>query len=183
MPREVAPNFFPGGRSANPTRPGGAEPHPPPRLTPPYLCKNAPFETVDELRLVYGAYLDILYGEDVNLNGVLDPNENDGDVSPPSDDQNGRLDPGILEYVSVYTHEPSTTTNGTARVNVGDLGNPAQASQLRSLLQNAGVANPNLILARTTTPAAGTSGLEFYIRSGMGGARFRKNGVGGRNAK
>jgi len=47
------------------------------RLRPPYKCKNAPFETVDELRLVFGAQMDMLYGEDNNLNGVLDPNEND----------------------------------------------------------------------------------------------------------
>ena len=162
---------------------GGAESDTYLRLNPPYLCKNAPFETVDELRLVYGAHLYILYGEDVNLNGVLDPNENDGDVSPPSDDQNGRLDPGILEYVTVYSHEPSTTTNGTARVNVGDLGNPAQASQLRALLQNAGVANPNLILARTTTPPAVTSVLEFYIRSGMSAEDFAKIEVAIRNPR
>jgi hypothetical protein len=47
-------------------------------LQPPYNCKNAPYETIDELRLVYGLNMDILYGEDANLNGALDPNENDG---------------------------------------------------------------------------------------------------------
>ena len=181
MTPELAANIISWRSSANSNPSRGAESETYMRLNPPYLCKNAPFETVDELRLVYGAYLDILYGEDVNLNGVLDPNENDGDVSPPSDDQNGRLDPGILEYVTVYSHEPSTTTNGTARVNVGDLGNPAQAAQLRSLLQNAGVANPNLILARTTTPPSVTSVLEFYIRSGMSADDFAKIEVGVRN--
>ena len=181
MTPDLAANIISWRSSANSNLSGGVGSETYMRLNPPYLCKNAPFETVDELRLVYGAYLDILYGEDVNLNGVLDPNENDGDVSPPSDDQNGRLDPGILEYVTVYSHEPSTTTNGTARVNVGDLGNPAQATQLRSLLQNAGVANPNLILARTTTPPVVTSVLEFYIRSGMSADDFAKIEVGVRN--
>ncbi len=42
-----------------------------------YADKNAPFETVDELRLVYGADTTLLYGEDLNLNGVLDKNEKD----------------------------------------------------------------------------------------------------------
>jgi hypothetical protein len=88
------------------------------RLQPPYSCKNAPFETIDELRLVYNMDLETLYGEDTNLNGILDANENDGDVTPPYDDRNGRLDPGILEYVTVYTREPGTGTNGTARINV-----------------------------------------------------------------
>jgi len=40
-----------------------------------YLPKNAPFETVDELRLVYGATVDLLAGDDLNRNGVLDANE------------------------------------------------------------------------------------------------------------
>ena len=40
-----------------------------------YQAKNAPFETVDELRLVYGATVDLLAGDDLNRNGVLDANE------------------------------------------------------------------------------------------------------------
>ena len=56
---------------------GGAEDETYQRLNPPYRCKNAAFETTEELRLVNGAYLDLIYGEDANLNGVLDPNEND----------------------------------------------------------------------------------------------------------
>ena len=37
--------------------------------------KSAPFETVDELRLVYGTSIDMLVGDDVNRNGILDVNE------------------------------------------------------------------------------------------------------------
>ncbi len=85
-------------------------------LQTPYLCKNAPFETVDELRLVYGVDIDLLYGEDANLNGFMDPNENDGDVTPPSDNQDGHLDPGLFNYVTVYTHVPTLQTNGQPRV-------------------------------------------------------------------
>ena len=43
---------------------------------PSYQCKCDPFETVDELRLLYGADMDTLVGEDANRNGILDPNEN-----------------------------------------------------------------------------------------------------------
>src|SRR5665213_1394311 len=85
-------------------------------MQPPYLCKMTNFESVDELRLVYGMNMDLLYGEDANLNGILDPNENDGDTLPPHDNQDGRLDPGLLEYVTVCTHEPTVTSNGTGRV-------------------------------------------------------------------
>ena len=33
--------------------------------------------------MVYGMTLDYLYWEDANLNGALDPNENDGQFLPP----------------------------------------------------------------------------------------------------
>lgn len=41
------------------------------------------------------------------MNGVLDPNENDGDETPPADNSDGFLDYGILEYVTVFTNEPA----------------------------------------------------------------------------
>jgi type II secretory pathway component PulK len=93
-----------------------------------YADKNAPFETVDELRLVYGATEDMLVGEDLNRNGVLDANEKDLN-------RNGELDPGLFEDVTVYTREPNFHANGTMLTNV----NTAARSQIRSLLQSAGL--------------------------------------------
>jgi len=114
---------------------------------PPYLCKSDPFETVDELRLVYGATMDILVGEDVNRNGVLDPNEND-------DNQNGMADHGILEYLTVYTREPNTNSSG-AKVLI----NPVDTSALSSLLQtNFGDARANQILSRLGLVSQPTGG-------------------------
>lgn len=75
--------------------------------TPGYASKNAPFHSVEELRYLEGAEIEILYGEDINMNGVLDPNENDGDETPPADNSDGFLDYGILEYVTVFTTEPA----------------------------------------------------------------------------
>ena len=59
------------------------------RLTSPYRCKNAPFESIEELRLVYGFTPDILFKEDANLNGALDANENDDNVTAPNDNHDG----------------------------------------------------------------------------------------------
>lgn len=73
---------------------------------PPYQAKNAPFDSVEELRLLIGAEPALLHGEDFNQNGVLDFNENDGDASWPPDNQDGRLDAGIFEYVTVHTEKP-----------------------------------------------------------------------------
>lgn len=95
-----------------------------------YYPKYAPFETVDELRLVYGSSMDLLAGEDINRNGVLDENEKDLN-------SNGQLDPGLFEYTTVYTREPNFHADGTSLTNV----NTATESQLRDLFQNAGTAN------------------------------------------
>jgi hypothetical protein len=62
---------------------------------PGYACKNGPFESIEELALVNGATRTILYGEDANMNGVLDPNEDDGNKSDPPDNSDGKLDPAF----------------------------------------------------------------------------------------
>jgi len=95
-----------------------------------YVPKNAPFETVDELRLVYGATEDLLAGEDLNRNGVLDANEKDLN-------NNGELDPGLLEYVTVYTREPNFHADGTTLTNV----NTATLTQIQALFQYAGTSS------------------------------------------
>jgi type II secretory pathway component PulK len=93
-----------------------------------YEPKYAPFETVDELRLVYGATADLLAGEDINRNGVLDPNEKDLNG-------NGILDPGLFEYVTVYTREPNFHSDGSSLTNV----NTDSDEKIRSLLSSAGI--------------------------------------------
>ena len=100
-----------------------------------YTDKNSPFETVDELRLVYGATIDLLVGEDINRNGVLDVNEKDVNG-------NGTLDPGLFEYVTVYSRQPNFHSDGTTLTNV------TQPSQLRSLFQPS-FGTPRALKSRT----------------------------------
>lgn len=91
-----------------------------------YLCKQAAFETINELRLVYPMDMGSLFGEDLNMNGALDPSETDTN-------RNGFVDPGILEYVTVYSREPGTRSDGSARVSVATVS--SSSSELRQLLQ------------------------------------------------
>lgn len=158
---------------------GGAEEEIYQRFSPPYRCKNAPFESVEELRLVYGMTLELLFGEDTNLNGVLDANENDAEVSLPLDNRNGRLDPGLLEYVTVSSREPNTRTNGEPRINVSNLGGTNQQSLATLLQEKLGTDRANQILlevgtgGRTNSPGQAISSvLEFYQRSGMTAAEL-----------
>ncbi len=87
-------------------------------MDPPRVNKGGPFETVDELRLLFGATLDVLLGEDTNRNGALDANENDAEQSAPRDDQNGQLFAGVLEYVTVYSRQPLQRPEGGRRINI-----------------------------------------------------------------
>jgi DNA uptake protein ComE-like DNA-binding protein len=139
---------------------------------PSYQCKCDPFETVDELRLLYGADMDTLIGEDVNRNGILDPNETD-------DNQNGMLDPGILEYVTVYSREPNTNSDGSAKVNISSLA--SGSGPLNSLLQtNFGIVRAKEILTQLRSQPSGTntaianfnSPLRFYVTSQMTATEF-----------
>ncbi|MHC4497231.1 MAG: type II secretion system minor pseudopilin, partial [Planctomycetota bacterium] len=102
--------------------PGGAEDEYYLLLSEPYNCKNSALETVDEILLIKGASEELLYGEDTNLNGILDDNENDGDLSDPPDNRNGRLDTGFYDYVTVYSAEANVDSQGNERININDGG-------------------------------------------------------------
>jgi type II secretory pathway component PulK len=137
---------------------------------PAYRAKDNKFESIEELRLVKGAYLDILYGEDTNGNGVLDPNENDGDATPPSDNRDGRLDAGILEYLTVYSREGKLRADGTNKIDVTSNNRQPLIAVLR---QELGADRADEVV-RTLGQAPITSLLEFYTRSTMTLEEFAK---------
>jgi DNA uptake protein ComE-like DNA-binding protein len=95
-----------------------------------YYPKYAPFETVDELRLVYGADVNMLAGDDINRNGVLDANETDTTGM-------GQLNSGLFEYTTVWTREPNFHSDGSSLTNV----NTATLPKILALLQAYNVGN------------------------------------------
>lgn len=97
-------------------------------LPEPYLCKNRDFQTVGELLLVSGWTEADLFGEDANENGLLDPNEDDGDRSPPLDDADGELDLGLARFFTVYSRDKELNPNGETRV---DLNSASEQELLR----------------------------------------------------
>ena len=128
-----------------------------------YSEKEAPFETVDELHLVEGATEDMLEGDDLNRNGVLDlPAEKDTFGT-------GQVQPGLIEYTTVYSREPNTHSDGSSLTNV----NTATVAQMRALFQNANIGNGyglggtiyTNIHGRTTANANPCASiLDFYLR-------------------
>lgn len=100
-------------------RDGGAETEYYETLDPPYLPKNGPLDTIEELLMVRGFSAAVLYGEDVNRNGLLDANEDDGEESfPPYDNGDGVLNHGIAPFLTVWSREPDTALDNQQRVNL-----------------------------------------------------------------
>ena len=137
-----------------------------------YSPKGAPFETVDELRLVYGASMDLLAGDDLNRNGVLDENET-------GQNHGTQVEPGLFEYVTAFSREPNIHSDGTPFTNVNNtaelttlltaqLGGSRAAQIIASISRRVGGRNGG----RGTTAAGYTSMLQFYLRSGMTSTEF-----------
>ncbi|MCH7526906.1 MAG: general secretion pathway protein GspK [Planctomycetes bacterium] len=111
--------------------PNGAEAKYYAELDPPYAVKNAPFDTVEELLLVRGFTGELLYGEDYDRNGLLSPNEDDGDERFPPDNNDGRLNRGLFPYITVYSQERNAASDNKPRIYLfGD-----QASVLQQLAE------------------------------------------------
>jgi len=119
-----------------------------------YAAKNAPFETVDELRLVYGATRDLLVGD-----------QNEKDLNG-----NGELDPGLLEYVTVYTREPNFHSDMSSLTNVSLAG----PGVIRPLLQNSSLST-SYVNGLTNRPFAGMFAFALRCKNiGMSSDDFAK---------
>jgi type II secretory pathway component PulK len=100
------------------TRSEGAEQDYYDHLESPYVIPNGPLETIEELLMVKGFNARGIYGEDANMNGLLEPNEDDGDDSFPPDARDGHIDKGLRGVATVVTSEPNQNKAGKARINI-----------------------------------------------------------------
>lgn len=84
----------------------------------PYQARNAPLRTMQELDLIAGADPRLVRGEDWNLNGILDPSEDDGDVSWPPDNADGKLDAGWSEFLTTYSTDGGLSLSGQEKLDL-----------------------------------------------------------------
>ena len=144
-----------------------------------YQAKWSPFETVDELRLVEGITLDHLFGDDRNLNGILDPEEQSLTGSLFST-------PGLLDTTTVFSREPNFHADGTLLTNVNT------RAQIQGLLESSfGTGRSREILTRLGFTQGGGQGgaggqgggaaapnfpsvLRFYLTSGLSQDDFER---------
>lgn len=99
-------------------RPLGAEQAYYDQLFYPYLARNGRLRTLEEALLIKGFTGPVVYGEDANLNGLLDPNEDDGDDTFPPDDRDGALTRGLYGLATVWSSEPNVGRDGRARIDL-----------------------------------------------------------------
>ncbi len=94
-------------------------------LPQPYRPANGILTSLDDLLLVRGVTPALLYGEDLNRNGIMDPGEDlNGD---------GYFDRGWSAYLTIYSAERNVQTDGTLRVNVNQQSLPQLYEQLQAL--------------------------------------------------
>jgi len=87
------------------TRPAGAEQDAYDGLSRAWVVRNGPLGTIHELLRVKGFDAALVFGEDVNRNGLMEANENDGPDSSPDDDADGVLDTGLATYLTTFSRE------------------------------------------------------------------------------
>ncbi len=112
----------------NGANPGGAEDEYYQSLQPPYLPRNGPLQTVREMLMVAGVTARDFMGEDANQNGLLDPEEDDGDAAYPPDNKDGLLDAGWSGLLTVDSSVRDVNAAGEARVNIRNADESALAA-------------------------------------------------------
>ena len=87
-------------------------------LRVPYLPRNGPAQTMRELLMVRGISRDLLFAEDANCNGFLDPEEDDRTESLPVDNADGVLDAGWSGLLTIDSSAVNESAAGQARINI-----------------------------------------------------------------
>lgn len=101
----------------NSASPGGAEAEFYLSLQPPRLPRNGPFLTVRELRMVRGVSPDLLLGRDPQQNGLLEWEEETGELPSRTDHRAADVDTGWAGILTVDSRNNNVAATGKKRVN------------------------------------------------------------------
>ncbi len=145
------------------------------QLPRPYRVKNAPFDTVEELLLVKGVTAQVLFGEDFDRNGLLTDNENDGDLSFPPDNQDGRLNRGLYPLLTVHSYESNVSSTNRERIHL--LGPESGVREQLALVFPDEPAIVDFIVSATHQGSGGAQG------GGAQGGGAQGGGAGGGDAQ
>ncbi len=85
----------------------------------PYIPRNGPVRSMGELELIIGLTPELVRGEDWDLNGRLDPNEDDSELSWPPDNGDGVLDQGLSGVITTASTDGGMgATSGLPRLDL-----------------------------------------------------------------
>lgn len=99
-------------------------------LSPPYDVKNGPMDSLDELLLVREITPELLFGLDINRNGVLDDVET---VGTNASSLEADMYLGWANYITLFSKETNLNGEGLERINI----NGQDLDQLRDDLKSA----------------------------------------------
>ena len=151
-----------------------------------YKPRNGNFRSFAELELVAGAWPLYVRGEDWNLNGRLDPNENDGNKSFPNDKPDGKLDGGWSKFLTATSVQSPMSLSGENKLPLKGadpesltkrLGIDAEQAKALTTYGNQPNAKPEALIA---TPLSQLSASGAGGSSGTGGTGGARGSTGGK---
>jgi type II secretory pathway component PulK len=149
-----------------------------------YEPRNGAFRSIAEIELVAGAFPKYVRGEDQNLNGRLDPNENDGALSEPPDDADGFLDAGWSSALTARSAGSLIGASGEARLSLRTATpeemqarfgvTPEQAGALSAFGKNRSSSLSMLLTQDLSTLASGGANANGRTATQMGAANNQR---------
>lgn len=99
-------------------RPLGAEQEYYSSLAPAYMPRNGGLGSIEELLLVRDVTPALLFGADLNRNGMIETNEQPYTVIEGVDNSGGLLNRGWSAYITIDSAERNTRPDGTAKIDI-----------------------------------------------------------------
>lgn len=134
-------------------------------LDPPYAPRNGPLETVEELLLVRGITPAMLFGVDINRNGMVDSHEQSGAAPTSGTAPEGAMDRGWSAYVTLYSQERNVTPAGEQRIYLNQDDMATLHAELSAVLPRE---MANFIVAYRQNGPATVNGNEQLVKADSG---------------
>lgn len=144
-------------------------------LQPAYGPKNGPMESVEELLMVRGVTPQMLFGLDVNRNGMIDPHEQGISFPQGIDNADGLLDRGWSAYVTLFSMERNMNSQGLQRININEPDLQILYDNLKTVFNDEWTNFIILYRQNTVVPATGST-------SGSSSGSRNSNSSSSRNA-
>lgn len=164
--------------NTNAPAPGGADSDYYLSLQPPYLARNAPFQTVRELLMVRDITPELLLGNDHNQNGFLDSDDDPADQGPPGSKPPPAPSPVWAALLTVADTDKDVNASGKDRVN-------PQTADEAALTAVAGITQPiarAIVSYRRQNQLQTLDDLLSVTAQNPNQDGANGNGAGGRNA-